>query len=600
MPNQVDGSREIDSLALVPDVNELRFSDVTITFRYIAFGEGNMGRPKVTNEQIAQRAKQFSTRGAFAKGSKSYYNLASQRGILKSVCAHMKSGCHGFVHINSKRRVWTLDDVLTEARKYSTKGDFRKGSRGAYDAAKRDFDFNAVCTHMVKKEPTKDELRAIVAQFDCLKTFRESEGVAYSLIMRKGWGDDLLSGLRRAYRSWSDADLFSEARKYTSRGALQKHSPVAYGIIRRRGLLNETCRHMAPVNNTWTIEKVVESAYQYESRKAFALGEPGAYAFAQQRGQLDLVCSHLPVLRKRWTLEAIREEASKYNSLTEFTRAAPSAYQAAKRLGITDEFFPVLERAQRRLSDADLRNIASNFQTPGEFKRGDPGAHCTAQRRGILKAICTHMRNPRLKWTPEALKAEAKKYSTRSEFQRGSGGAYTVARSLGLIDEICSHMEFAQTNWTDELLALEALKYSRRIDFVRGSPNAYQRAAHRGLLDEICSHMEKGLRTDDNVIYIWRALGETHLGIQLYKVGVTSERLGDVRIRQVAAEYDMDPELVCFQVTDKKASQLEKKILKLGINPGFDADKGGFSEFRAMTDAELDKALRIAQSSSPG
>ena len=163
-----------------------------------------MGRKAVTNEEIAKIAQQFKTRAEFAKRAKSKYNLAAQRDILDKVCAHMVPG----------QPIWTLEAVQAEAQKYRSKGDFRNGSRGAYEAAKRDFDCDAICAHMPTARKTKAELQAIVCRYTDLKTFRESENAAYLQILRQGFAKELLGGLQRKYRNWSDEELFEEARKY--------------------------------------------------------------------------------------------------------------------------------------------------------------------------------------------------------------------------------------------------------------------------------------------------------------------------------------------------------------------------------------------------
>jgi hypothetical protein len=154
-------------------------------------------------------------------------------------------------------------------------------------------------------------------------------------------------------------------------------------------------------------------------------------------------------------------------------------------------------------------------------------------------------------------------------------------------------MSFAQISWTDEMLQAEAEKYQTRMDFVRESYNAYQRAAKRGLLDQICGHMQEGLRSDDDVIYIWRALGETYRGEQLYKIGVTSERLGDIRISQVASAQHMTPQIIAIQNVEGRASTLEKALLELGEDPKFSPGTDGYSEFRALSDSELVQALNL-------
>ncbi len=97
---------------------------------------------------------------------------------------------------------------------------------------------------------------------------------------------------------------------------------------------------------------------------------------------------------------------------------------------------------------------------------------------------------------------------------------------------------------------------------------------------------------DNNVIYIWRAIGELYDDKPLYKIGVTSSRLRKNRIIQVAGKLGWDYEIVLYEKVFCEASELEKKIHELGTNPklvGFD----GATELRAFNGIELQKAKVI-------
>ena len=193
----------------------------------------------------------------------------------------------------------------------------------------------------------------------------------------------------------------------------------------------------------------------------------------------------------------------------------------------------------------------------------------------------------RTTWTEEMLADEASKYSTRSDFQRGSSGAYSAARSRGLLDKVCVHMDWLHTYWTEEMLADEAYKYSTRSDFQRGASSAYQTARKRGLLDKVCAHTIDGSPSDNDVIYVWRANGVQHYGLNVYKIGITSARLGDIRIADVANASGFLPTIVRLRKVTEKATWIEKRLLEIGQHPGF-TGFDGCTEFRALTDIEVD------------
>jgi hypothetical protein len=79
---------------------------------------------KWTLEAIKEEASKFSTRGEFRKKSPSAYQAALRKGWLDLVFP-----------MEFKRRKWTFEAIKEEASKFSTRGEFSKSS--AYNAAWR-------------------------------------------------------------------------------------------------------------------------------------------------------------------------------------------------------------------------------------------------------------------------------------------------------------------------------------------------------------------------------------------------------------------------------------------------------------------------------
>lgn len=194
------------------------------------------------------------------------------------------------------------------------------------------------------------------------------------------------------------------------------------------------------------------------------------------------------------------------------------------------------------------------------------------------------------KWTLDFLLQEALKYKTRNEFYKKNIGAYSSAHKQGLIDVVCSHMP-KPIKWDKNSLTEEAKKYSTRTEFSIKNQSAYCKAKKLKLLDIICSHMSHAKGGSDNdCIYLWKAKGCFYNGLQIYKIGITSHRLSTQRIKDVARKNGFKAEILAFNKTKTKASDLEKILLQIGVEPNFSKIDGA-SEFRAMTDDELHKAL---------
>jgi hypothetical protein len=139
------------------------------------------------------------------------------------------------------------------------------------------------------------------------------------------------------------------------------------------------------------------------------------------------------------------------------------------------------------------------------------------------------------------------------------------------------------------MLAKEALKYSTRAEFYRTNNNAYCAARRLEILDNITEHLGylSTYNTRD-MVYIWHAEND------IFKVGITSENLGNQRIYDVARDAGFNPEIIILKnVGTTRAIQIENQVLKLGKLVSFERKFTGFSEFRHFTQDELDKAIEI-------
>lgn len=197
---------------------------------------------------------------------------------------------------------------------------------------------------------------------------------------------------------WTFEMLYTEALKYSTRGAFYKGSTNAYCAAKRRGILDKICLHMNALSTNWTFDALHIEALKYETRSAFAYGSPNAYNVALRRNILDQICGHMKSLHMTWTLEMLKGEA--------------------------------------------LR-----FATRKSFAEGSPNAYSAAHKRGVLDNICNHMTHLLTYWTLEMLHVEALKFKTRTEFYEGSSSAYATALNRGVLDEICNHMVWVSSGY---------------------------------------------------------------------------------------------------------------------------------------------------------
>lgn len=109
-----------------------------------------------TDEMLHQEALKYKTRGEFQKYGMQAYTVASKReGLLDKICSHMK-----YV-----RTYWTEEMLHKEALKYRTRAEFQNSNESAYQIALIRGVLNTICSHMKHSSrfslPEKDILNFV-------------------------------------------------------------------------------------------------------------------------------------------------------------------------------------------------------------------------------------------------------------------------------------------------------------------------------------------------------------------------------------------------------------------------------------------------------
>ena len=244
-------------------------------------------------------------------------------------------------------------------------------------------------------------------------------------------------------------------------------------------------------------------------------------------------------------------------------------------------------------TEATIREAAARHASRSAFEANEAGAVNAARNRhpGLLDDI--YPRQVRKAWTEESVREEAKKYTSKNDFQKNST-AEPSARKLGILDDLgFTRPTNWRFKWTEEAIRNEAAKYQTKGDFEKYARGASERARLTGIIDSL--GLTEYPPSDNDTIYIWRAVGQWFNGEPVYKIGVTSSRLGCSRIEQVSRAAGFEFETVCSTQVAGKASQVESKLLCLGVSPGYQGFNGA-SEFRALSDSALIAAITIIQS----
>jgi len=187
----------------------------------------------------------------------------------------------------------------------------------------------------------------------------------------------------------------------------------------------------------------------------------------------------------------------------------------------------------------------------------------------------------------------AAKAITREECKNVSG--YSSIRRQGLLIQAFDELGIASTKtvWSLGLVKERALQYNTKAEFKRLDPKAYNYSVkYSGAHAEVTSHMIPSSNCDNDAIYIWRVIGEENL----YKIGVTSVKLGCHRIEHVARRAGMEYEVVILQAVNGKATDIESLLLSSVDKYEFDRKFDGSTEFRLLSTSELTMMVDIIKS----
>lgn len=297
---------------------------------------------------------------------------------------------------------WSKEAILSDAKKYQTKVEWLRSSKGAYKAASIYGHFDEATSHMLpSKRISKWSKEAVIQnaqKFVKISDWRKG-GNAYAVALKNGWIKEATAHMNNLKRgSWTFYDISEESKKYQTLTEWAKSGKGSYSAASKNGWLKDLASHMPRAikpNGYWTKKRVIEDAKKYKTRTEWRKNSSSAATMATRNGWFEAATSHMRLLvdHGKWTKQAVLKEAKKFKTKSEWGRAKNGSYGAALKHGWVDE--------------------ASKHMVASDRTR---------------------------KWTKELIIADAKKYSTRGEWHKAKGSAATVAISKGWHDEATKHM----------------------------------------------------------------------------------------------------------------------------------------------------------------
>jgi len=207
---------------------------------------------------------------------------------------------------------------------------------------------------------------------------------------------------------------------------------------------------------------------------------------------------------------------------------------------------------------------AAKYNKKSEFEKGSGSAYIISLKNKWIDEICPHMKSPQKPsgyWNEDRCVAEAKKYSKVSDFEKSCPSAIDAARRLGIYKKCVAHMESPQRPkkyWSKEKCKQHAYECKTISEFASKYGFAYNKCLKQGWID-VFEHMERK-KSDRDVFYLWRSCLTCEDGKSVYKFGITSKRLGKIRINQCSSSLGISVEEIIVFEELSNAQDIEKEI----------------------------------------
>lgn len=513
-------------------------------------------RLKWTKETVFVEAKKYCTFDAFRKSSRRAYDVAYKKGWLEEMTWLQRK--------QIKRGFWSSKEkVFSESLKYTTLKAFRQECVRAYDSAKA----NGWLEEMtwLKKNDTmppffwniKVNVIEESKKYSSLVDFRSGSSGAYEGARRNGWLEEMtwLSRRHKVSGFWDiKENVFTEARKYKYKSDFHRLGASAYASAKRHHWFEEMnwFQHKniekapsGPVHLVYVyIDEENNKAYvgatnnmqrrDYEHRTktndplykqyiaigkdipAFKILVDGLTIIERQREErilslyyrdelhyillnnIDLTGENVGSIGGlvwKWTKIEVIKEAEKYKTPKEFFTHAAGAYDAALRYKMmNEENFPWFYSKKRPQGWWNFKeNVlaeSKKYKTWAEFSLKSPAAYRSAKKLKCEEEITWLQRTqvPINYWQVEThVIEESKKYKTRTEFHKGCHAAYDYTQKNNLWGKMpWIKMETKEKGfWTKERVLKEGKKYTTKAEFKKGSYTAYTKAVNKHWINEM-------------------------------------------------------------------------------------------------------------------
>jgi hypothetical protein len=358
---------------------------------------------------MEKNKSKYKSVGEWRRAKPNDYGSAQRQGLVAFICEY-----YGW-KINKPKGYWNIkENVMAEAIKYETRGEWKINSSGSYNSAWDNKWIDECSAHMI-------ELKKPSGHWDIKE------------------------------------NVLAEAIKYETRNEWNKNSSASYQYAWKNGWIDECSGHMVEIKKPsghWNIkENVMADAKKYKTKKGWQINSSGSYKSACKNGWIDECSAHMIGLNKPkgyWNIkENVMAEAKKYNTKKEWKKNSRGSYNSSKKNGWIDECSAHMIEARKPRGYWNIKeNVmadAKKYNTKKEWDKNSSASYRNASKNGWIDEFSAHMveiKKPSGYWNiKENVMAEAIKYETRGEWSKNSMSSYRNARKNGWDDECAKHMK---------------------------------------------------------------------------------------------------------------------------------------------------------------
>ena len=428
-----------------------------------------MGSIKWTYDMIKNEASKYSSKNEFKKNNRCAYQAALRKNIIDDL----------FENVNI---TWDEELVRNESLKYKTKNEFKHKCPGAYQYAIRHNLIDELYDNLYEYW-TDESVEELAKSCKTKKEFYQNSGaygyaIRHNLLKKFTWLVCENDEIERCVYLYTDEENKVAYIGLTANKE-ERHKSHKTGIFREKRTKSAVFDYFTSIG-----KDVPDPIYLEDGLSLIESQDREDYYIKlyEERGYRMLNTGNTGVGVGstgfyKWSKKKVIEVASRCNTKIELHNKYKGAYDYAIRNNLIDELF---DNARNVWNDESVKDIASKCKNRSEFHKKYKGAYLYAERNDLLEDLFGKTNH----WNDINIGEYALKCDSRNDFSKKYPGAYHYAYRHGLLEKLFPNdIIIERTEWNEEMVTNESKKYKNRSDFKNRCSGAYKYAKRYNMLD---------------------------------------------------------------------------------------------------------------------